>query len=378
MASGGDTGETEHHGESVTTFTAPESIDWGALLAPYRKSQAWRSIFQLVTTALPLAALWLAMLWSLRVGYWLTLLLAVPAALLVVRMFMFQHDCGHGSFFRSQKANNWVGRVIGVLTLVPYAYWRKTHAIHHATSGNLDSRDFGDIDTLTVREYLSRPWIKRVMYRFYRDPLVLLLIGPAYQFIIKHRYPADIPRNWKREWASVHWTNLALLAVLVAATLTIGLGRFVAVQLPITLIAGSVGVFLFYVQHQYEDTYWRYREAWDYHAAGLEGASFYRLPRVLHWMTANIGFHHIHHVNPRIPNYHLRRCYNENPELHEVTQLSIPQSIKTLWLTLWDEDERRLVGFRSLRGIKARMSADPANGGAVEPTKPGAVPRPWQ
>ena len=358
----------------MTTSTAPKNIDWNAMLASYRKPRTWRSVFQLVSTAVPFVLLWVAMFWSLRVGYWLTLLLAVPTAFFVIRMFMFQHDCGHGSFFRSLKANNAVGRTIGVLTLVPFAYWRKTHAIHHATSGNLDTRDFGDIATLTVREYLSRPWLKRVMYRMYRNPIVLLLIGPAYQFIFKHRYPADIPRSWKREWASVQGTNLALLAVLLIATFTIGLGRFVAVQLPITLIAGALGVFLFYVQHQYEDTYWRYREAWDYHAAGLEGASLYALPRVLQWITASIGFHHIHHVNPRIPNYNLQRCYDENPELHEVTRLTILQSLKTLWLTLWDEDGRRLIRFRDLRALRPHLE----DGHAVAPTKPEAVPRSWK
>ncbi len=194
----------------------------------------------------------------------------------------------------------------------PYGYWRKTHAIHHATSGNLDTRGFGDIDTLTVREYLSRPWIKRVLYRLYRHPAVLLLIGPTYQFVIKHRFPLDTPRAWKREWASVHWTNAGLVAVLAVMWFTIGLDRFLLVQLPITLIAGSMGVFLFYVQHQYEDTYWRYRETWDYYAAGLEGASHFRLPAVLQWFTANIGLHHIHHLCSRIPNYHLQQCYDEN------------------------------------------------------------------
>jgi omega-6 fatty acid desaturase (delta-12 desaturase) len=293
-------------------------------------------------------------------------------------MFMFQHDCGHGAFFRSQRVASIVGSAIGVLTLVPYAYWRKTHAIHHATSGNLDTRTFGDIDTLTVREYLSRPWLKRVLYRVYRHPVVMLLVGPAYQFIFKHRYPTDIPRTWKREWASVHWTNAALVAVLLAAAFTIGLGRFLAVQLPITLIAGSLGVFLFYVQHQYEDTYWRYREAWDYYAAGLEGASLLVLPKMLQWFTANIGFHHIHHVSSRIPNYHLQRCYDENPQLHEVTKLTLGESLKTLRLTLWDEDERRLVGFRELRTIRPRLEQELSEGSAISPTKPEAVPGGWR
>ena len=362
----------------MTARTAAEtSIDWNALLAPYRKPELWRSVYQLVNTIVPFVAVWLLMLWSLDVGYWLTLLLAIPAALLVMRMFMFQHDCGHGSFFRSQRVSNVVGSVIGVLTLVPYAYWRKTHAIHHATSGNLDTRGFGDIDTLTVREYLSRSWIKRVLYRLYRNALVLLLIGPAYQFIVKHRYPADIPRSWKREWASVHWTNAGLAAVLAAAWLTVGLDRFLLVQLPIVLLSGSIGVFLFYMQHQYEDTYWRYREAWNYYAAGLEGASHLVVPKVLQWFTANIGLHHIHHVSSRIPNYHLQRCYDENPELHDVTKLTLAGSVKTLWLTLWDEEGRRLVGFRDLPDIRRRLEQETPEDQPISPTKPEAVPPGW-
>ena len=356
---------------SEMTASHAGSLDWNTLLAPYRRPETWRAAYQLASTALPLAAVWLAMLWSLSVSYWLTLALAVPAALLVVRLFMLQHDCGHGAFFKSQRVNNAVGSVIGVLTLVPYEYWRKTHAIHHATSGDLDHRSFGDIDTLTVREYLSRSRLKRLLYRLYRHPLVLLVVGPTWQFIVKHRFPADIPRTWKREWASVHWTNVALVVIVALMALTIGLDRFLLVQLPITLIAGSVGVYLFYVQHQYEDTYWRYREAWNYYAAGLEGSSHLVMPKWLQWFTANIGLHHIHHVASRIPNYHLQRCFDDLPEVRRVTTLTLRQSVRTLWLTLWDEDERRLIGFRDLR---ERQPAPVP----VEPTKPEAVPKAWR
>jgi omega-6 fatty acid desaturase (delta-12 desaturase) len=359
---------------SADTSTKPE-IDWNAMLAPYRKPEVWRSVYQLVNTFLPFIGLWLLMLWSLSVGYWLTLLLAVPTALLVARLFMFQHDCGHASFFRSQRANNAVGSVIGVLTLVPYAYWRRTHAIHHANAGNLEMRGFGDIDTLTVREYLSRSWFQRTFYRVYRNPLTLLTIGPFYQFVVKHRFPVDLPRGWKREWMSVLRTNLALAAVVVSVSLLIGFDTFLMVQLPITLIAGTVGVYLFYVQHQYEDTYWRYREAWNYYAAGLEGASHLVMPKILQWFTANIGLHHIHHVASRIPNYHLQRAFDENPPLQKVTQLTLPQSFKTLWLTLWDEDSKQLIRFRDLKEIRRRLSQ---GGEPIQPTKPEAVPTAWQ
>ena len=212
--------------------TAPEpkhandSIDWNSMLAPYRVPEVWKSVWQLTNTAVLFVAFWYAMLWSLDVGYWLTLLLAIPTATMVMRIFMVQHDCGHGSFFKSQRANTAVGSVLGVITLVPYTYWRKTHAIHHATSGDLDGRDFGDIDTLTVREYLSRSRLKRVLYRMYRNPLVLLFIGPAWQFILKHRLPLDIPRKWKREWASVHWTNVGLAVVTIAMSYLVGIEFF--------------------------------------------------------------------------------------------------------------------------------------------------------
>ncbi len=354
------------------------SVDWKALLAPYRKPELWRSVFQLLNTAVPLVVLWLVMLWSLTVGYWLTLLLAIPAALLVVRMFIFQHDCGHASFFESLKANNAVGSVIGVLTLVPYGYWRKTHAIHHATSGNLDERSVGDIDTLTVREYLSLTPFKRFLYRLYRNPVVMLIVGPVYQFVFKHRLPLDTPRSWKREWASVFWNNLALVAVVALMWLVVGIDRFLMVQLPITLIAGTLGVYLFYVQHQYENAYWRYREEWNYYEAALRGASYLTMPKVLQWFTGNIGLHHIHHMNSRIPNYHLQRCYDENSELHDVTHLPLGRSMKTLRLALWDEDERRLVGFNDLKALRPRLEGELGAGETIHPTKPESVPRAWR
>jgi omega-6 fatty acid desaturase (delta-12 desaturase) len=351
---------------------APGDIDWNALLAPYRKPVAWRAWFQLLNTAIPFFALWATMYLSLGVGYWLTLLLAVPTAMFLVRMFMFQHDCGHGAFTPSQKVNNVIGALIGVLTLVPYDYWRKTHAIHHATSGNLDVRSFGDIDTLTVKEYLSRSRWKRLGYRLYRHPLVMLVLGPVWQFVIKHRWPTDAPREWTRERQGVLWTNVVLAGVVAIMWLTIGIGPFLLVQVPVTLLAGSMGVYLFYVQHQYEDTYWRYREAWNYYHAGLEGASHLVMPRWLQWFTANIGLHHIHHVSSRVPNYNLQRCYDENPEFHDVTRLTLPQSVGTLRLTLWDEEEKKLVRFRDLPHLRARL------GEPVQATKPEAVPKAWR
>lgn len=326
------------------------------MLSPYKKSSVPRSLFQLVNTAVPFFLIWSLMLKTLEHGYWLTLLLSVPAAMFVVRLFILQHDCGHGSFFQSRRLNEAVGFTIGIITLVPYTYWRKTHAIHHATSGNLDERTFGDINTLTVREYLGLSPFRRFLYRLYRHPMIMLVIGPAYQFILKHRFPADAPRSWKREWSSVHATNLALLAIFGIMALTIGIKDFLLIQTPITLLAGSIGVFLFYMQHQYEDTYWRARREWDYFEAGLKGSSHFVLPKVFQWLTGNIGLHHIHHVDSRIPNYFLQKCFDENPALQNAIQLGFWQSVKTLWMTLWDEETRKLIGFKDLPKILERRS----------------------
>ncbi len=322
---------------------------WHEVLSPYFGPDTRLSVRQLVGTAVLFAALWAAMLWSLEVGYWLTLLLAFPTAGFLMRLFMIQHDCGHGAFFKSQRVADAVGFVIGVLTLTPYQYWRKTHAIHHAHSGDLDHRGFGDIDTKTVREYQALTPMQRLGYRLYRSPLVLFGIGAAFHFIIKHRYPWDLPRTWKREWASIWYTNLAIVVVLVLAYATIGLERFILVQLPLTLVSCSLGVWLFYVQHQFEETYWEDHKHWDYYEAGLRGSSYLDLPKPLMWLTAWIGVHHVHHMSARIPNYRLAQCYQENPELQAATRVTWLDGMKSMVLTLWDEEARELISFRQLR-----------------------------
>lgn len=330
------------------------------MLMRYRQPDVARSLWQIVDTAVPLTALWLLMLFFVDRAYGITLLLAVPTAAFLIRLFIIQHDCGHGAFLRSARASNAIGSVIGVFTLTPYDYWRKIHAIHHATSGNLERRGFGDIDTLTVREYLALGRWARLRYRLYRNPLVLFGVGPAFHFIIRHRLPTLVPRSWKRERFSIHATNLALAVTVAAMCVAVGPRSFLLVQLPVTLLASSLGVWLFYVQHQFEDTYWEHEPSWDYVAAGIRGSSYYALPKVLQWLTGNIGLHHIHHLNSRIPNYRLQRAFDENPELQRVTRLTLGHSLRCIFYKLWDEEHRRLVGYGYLRRLRAAGEGAPA------------------
>ena len=322
---------------------------WNALLEPYLGADTRRSVVQLLTTVIAFAALWYLALRSLEIGWWLTLLVAIPAAGFMMRLFMIQHDCGHGSFFKSRAARDWVGRCIGVLLLTPYDYWKRTHAYHHAHSGDLDFRGFGDVDTFTVREYLSWPRWRRLRYRLYRHPLVLFGLAPFYQFFVKHRYPWDIPRRWKQAWRSVWWTNAAIVGVVVVMWTTVGIRSFLLVQLPITLVASTLGIWMFYVQHQYEDTYWHRHEDWDYYDASLHGSSYLVLPKPLQWLTASIGVHHVHHMSARIPNYRLQQVHDENPEFHVVTKVRFSDTLRLVNLALWDEESRKLIRFKDLK-----------------------------
>ena len=324
-------------------------------LAGYREPNHGRSVVEILITVLPFISLWLLMWWSLRLGHGVYLLLAIPTAGFLVRLFMIQHDCGHGSFFRHRVVNDWVGRVIGVFTLTPYDFWRRAHGIHHATSGNLDRRGIGDIDVLTVSEYLALSRWRRLGYRLYRHPIVLFGIGPAYLFILRQRLPFGLMGDGWVPWVSTMATNGAIALVAAGMMWWIGIGPFLIVQLPIAMLGGAIGVWLFYVQHQFEHTSWSEHRNWRFATAALYGSSHYDLPAVLRWFTANIGMHHVHHLCSRIPFYRLPRALRDHPDLANVGRLTLGQSLACVRLALWDETAHRLITFHELR---TRFRAD--------------------
>lgn len=329
----------------------PERTNWQAIVAKYQQPKLTSSLWQVANTFIPYAVLLYLMYLSLGISYWLTLLLALPAGGLLTRIFILFHDCGHGSFFKSQRANNILGIICGILVFTPYYQWRFEHAVHHATSGDLDRRGTGDITTLTIKEYLALSRWDRLKYRIYRSPFVMLGIGPWYTFLISQRFVNPISR--RRERMSVHFTNLVIVLIVVVMWFTIGIKAYLMIQLPVAFIAGLGGIWMFYIQHQFEGTYWAEHEEWDYATAALRGSSYFHLPKVLQWFTGNIGFHHIHHLSSRIPNYALQRCMKENPEFKDVTTITLLSSLKSLRLNLWDEERRELVGFGYLRQLKS-------------------------
>jgi len=336
--------------QNANLVTCPsEARGWTQILARYREPSPARSIIELVVTAGPFVLLWFLMWATLDLGYWVCLLLAVPAAGFLVRLFMIQHDCGHGAFFHNRLANDSVGRVIGVLTLTPYDYWRRTHAIHHSTSGNLDRRGIGDVDTLTVHEYLALSRWRRLCYRVYRHPIIMFGLGPAFLFFVQYRLPFGLMRAGWQPWLSAMGTNVAIAALVAIMIWLVGVIPFLLVHLPIMLLAASVGVWLFYVQHQFEDTEWARDSVWKLHEVALHGSSHYDLPSVLRWFTANIGVHHIHHLCSRIPYYRLPLVLRDYPKLGVIGRLTLGQSFSCVRLVLWDEDQQRLVSFHEVR-----------------------------
>jgi omega-6 fatty acid desaturase (delta-12 desaturase) len=336
--------------EEQNTYVT-KTPDWNQKLARFRKADWRRSIFELALTSGALGGLWGLGWMAWAAGLWyVALALTVPAAFFLVRMFLIQHDCGHGAFFEHKAANEWVGRAIGVLTLTPYDYWRRTHAIHHATSGNLDRRGLGVIEMLTVDEYLALSPIKRFGYRLYRSPLVMFGLGPAFMFFIQQRIPVGLMKEGWRPWASTLGNSLALLAGTTVLVLLVGVVPILVVNAVTMLIAATIGVWLFFVQHQFEGVAWARNGDWKREDAALHGSSHYDLPPVLRWLTANIGIHHVHHLSSRIPFYRLTDVLEAHPELKPVSRVRLAESFRCVRLALWDEAAHRLVSFREVRG----------------------------
>jgi len=337
--------------DSVSTKSelAAPTPKWKEIVARYQRPALGRGIWQLVNTLVPYVALWFLMDLSQGISLWLTAGLALLTAGFMVRLFIIFHDCGHGSFFKSRKANDILGFITGVLTFTPYYHWRWEHALHHSTSGDLDRRGTGDVWTLTVQEYLSASRWKRFTYRLARNPIILFVLAPAFLFLVKQRFAAA--KAPVRERRSVYWTNLALLAMATGLGCLFGLKMFLLIQVGILMAAGTAGVWLFYVQHQFEGVYWERSEQWDYCTAALKGSSFYKLPKILQWFSGNIGFHHIHHLSPRIPNYNLEKCHQAEPLFQTVKPITLFASLKSFTFRLWDEQRRKLVGYRAAKNL---------------------------
>ena len=328
--------------------------DWKSLTDKYKLPVAWKSIWQIINSFVPFVLSWYLMYRFIDVSYWLTLLLAFPTAGLMVRIFIIQHDCGHGSFFKSKKANDRTGLFCSLFTWAPYYYWRKGHGIHHAAAGDLSNRGIGDIYTMTVNEYISQSRWAKLKYRLYRNPFFLFLFIPSIVFAIWYRFPTSRNKALKKVVSSVYSTDIAIIILCGTIILLVGLKTFLIVHLPVLFISTSVGQWLFYIQHQFEETYWEDKYNWDYVSAALRGSSFYKLPAVLQWFTGNIGFHHIHHLNPGIPNYQLEKCHKENPVFQNTVQLTL-KNLKCMFLSLWDEKQKRLISFHELKSFNNKI-----------------------
>lgn len=330
-----------------------DNAAWKAIVAKYQKPSVWRALWQIIDTVIPYGLLWYLMYICRPISWWLLVPMAILAGGLLVRVFIIFHDCGHGSFFKSRGANDLVGFISGVLTFTPYYHWRWEHALHHSTSGDLDRRGTGDVWTLTVQEYLDASRWKKFSYRLARNPIVLFVIAPLFLFLVKQRFPSS--KASPRERHSVYAMNAAILAMAVLLSYFFGITAYVIIQLIILMVAGGAGVWLFYVQHQFEGVYWERGEDWSYTAAALQGSSFYKLPRVLQWFSGNIGFHHIHHLSPRIPNYNLEACHQADPLFQEVKPITLFGSLKSFTFRFWDEKQKQLVGYRHLRQIRQQQ-----------------------
>lgn len=346
--------------------TPADVAEWKKIVAEFQKPSTGRALWQIINTLIPYALLWYLMYLSLTVSWWLTVPLAVLAGAFLVRVFIIFHDCGHASFFKSRRANDTVGFIAGILTFTPYYHWRWEHAIHHASSGDLDKRGTGDVWTMTVQEYLESSRWKRFAYRLARNPIVLFVIAPLFLFVIRQRFPSA-KANPRERW-SVHWMNLTIVVMVAALSWIFGLVPYLVIQLTVMAVAGGAGVWLFYVQHQFEEVYWERTEEWDYTAAALQGSSFYKLPKILQWFSGNIGFHHIHHLSSRIPNYNLERCHQSHPLFRNVRPITMRSSLRSLPLRLWDDKLKKLVGFRHIRALRRDQKQTPFRQRAAEET----------
>jgi acyl-lipid omega-6 desaturase (Delta-12 desaturase) len=340
-----------------------EAADWAKRMAPYEQPSLGRSLLDIATSVVPYLALVVAMYLALDVSVWLTLALAIPAAGFLLRVFILFHDCGHGSFFASKRANRWFGRFCALLVWQPYANWRHDHAVHHGSAGDLDRRGVGDVPTLTVDEYRARNWRGRLGYRLFRTPLVMFGIGPIYSLIVMPRLTSFDKRPRLRN--SVLLTNLALGAMIATLCVLFGWQEFLLVQMPAATLAATAGVWLFFVQHQFEDVYWESSERWSYAAAALRGSSYLKLPKLLQFFSGNIGLHHVHHLSAKVPNYNLQRAHDENEIFADVPVLSLRDSLRCPRLKLIDPAGGRLVTFAEARRIaKASATVTPAAAGA--------------
>jgi len=324
-----------------TALVLPKPED----LRPFQRPSVGGSLWQITNSVVPYLALWVLMVQTIQFSYALTLLLAVVASAFLVRIFIIFHDCGHGSFFPSRRANEWVGFFTGMLTLTPHFEWWRNHALHHAQTGNLDKRGSGDVWTLTREEYEASPRWRRLLYVVVRQPIFMLTVGPLLIFAYQGRFPGRNSRTRERRWIVV--MNLALAVAVTALCLTIGWKTYLAIHVPIIIMAGAAGIWLFYVQHQFEDAYWEHDPDWDFQEAAVLGSSFYRLPSVLQWFSGNIGFHHVHHLSPKIPNYRLEACHRRFRAFDCAPVLTVRSSMKSLGLRVWDTRRRKMVGWHS-------------------------------
>lgn len=332
--------------EQNRTDQKDTDLAWQKMVLKYTSPDS-RSIWQIVNSFVPYIILWFLMYKSLAYPYWTTLLLAIPASGFLIRLFIIFHDCGHGSFFKSKKAGTIVGMITGILSFTPFRPWHRQHSIHHATSGNLDKRGMGDVLTLTVDEYLQSSKWDKFMYRAFRHPFGMFIIGPIFVIFIQHRISKK--RMSAEEKSNVYFTNLVLLLMAVGLSLIMGLKAYLLIQLPILLISHSLGIWLFYIQHQYDDVEWERGDVWDYKTAALRGCSFLKLPAIFQWFTGNIGYHHVHHLSSRIPNYKLEACHNENEIFKNIKPIIFTSTFKALKLSLWDETKQKLISFREMK-----------------------------